>query len=214
MRWTPGTMWAWSGTPSAWSGWTERRWSFPNGSSPSTTAPTPFRLGLERASPIRSSPTASAAPVCPTPPAWWGASVHTGWFEEPVWQPMPAARCATGISSAALWRGVEEKLDYLQSLGVETLYFCPIFEAAENHRYGTADYERVDPMLGSNEDFEDLCAAARARGIRVMLDGVFNHQGFVSRYFNGDGFYPELGAISPRLPLLPLVSLQPLAGSI
>ncbi|MFQ8758725.1 MAG: alpha-amylase family glycosyl hydrolase [Intestinimonas sp.] len=90
--------------------------------------------------------------------------------------------------------GVEEKLDYLQSLGVETLYFCPIFEAAENHRYGTADYERVDPMLGSNEDFKDLCAAARARGIRVMLDGVFNHQGFVSRYFNGDGFYPELGA--------------------
>ena len=106
VRWTPGTMWAWSGTPSAWSGWTERRWSFPNGSSPSTTAPTPFRPGLERASPIRSSPTASAAPVCPIPPAWWGGAAFTpAGSRSRCGSPMPAARCATGISSAALWRG-------------------------------------------------------------------------------------------------------------
>ena len=123
-----------------------------------------------------------------------GRSVHTGWFEEPVWQPDARGEVRNRDFFGGSLAGVEEKLDYLQSLGVETLYFCPIFEAAENHRYGTADYERVDPMLGSNEDFKDLCAAARARGIRVMLDGVFNHQGFVSRYFNGDGFYPELGA--------------------
>ena len=87
-----------------------------------------------------------------------------------------------------------EKLDYIRSLGAETIYFCPIFEAPENHRYGTADYEKIDPMLGTNEEFSLLCAAARARGMRVLLDGVFNHQGFVSRYFNGDGFYPGLGA--------------------
>ena len=123
-----------------------------------------------------------------------GRSVHTGWFEEPVWQPDARGEVRNRDFFGGSLAGVEEKLDYLQSLGVETLYFCPIFEAAENHRYGTADYERVDPMLGSNEGFKDLCAAARARGIRVMLDGVFNHQGFVSRYFNGDGFYPELGA--------------------
>jgi len=87
-----------------------------------------------------------------------------------------------------------EKLDYLKELGVETLYFNPIFEAAENHRYGTADYSRIDPMLGCNEDFSSLCDEAHKRGMRVMLDGVFNHTGYVSRYFNGDGFYPEVGA--------------------
>ncbi len=77
---------------------------------------------------------------------------------------------------------------------METLYFNPIFEAAENHRYGTADYDRIDPMLGCNEDFSRLCDEAHKRGMRVMLDGVFNHTGFVSRYFNGDGFYPDVGA--------------------
>ena len=87
-----------------------------------------------------------------------------------------------------------EKLDYLRSLGVTTLYFCPVFEAAENHRYGTADYSRIDPMLGCEEHFSTLCEKAHSLGMRVMLDGVFNHTGFVSRYFNGDGFYPELGA--------------------
>ena len=77
---------------------------------------------------------------------------------------------------------------------MRTLYFCPIFEAAENHRYGTADYRSIDPMLGTEEDFSRLCQKAHRLGMRVMLDGVFNHTGFVSRYFNGDGFYPELGA--------------------
>ena len=65
----------------------------------------------------------------------------------------------------------------------------------DSHRYGTADYSRVDPMLGTNEDFSELCRQAHRRGMRVMLDGVFNHTGFVSRYFNGDGYYPEPGAV-------------------
>ena len=84
---------------------------------------------------------------------------------------------------------------------METLYFNPIFEAAENHRYGTADYSRVDPMLGTNEDFSELCRQAHRRGMRVMLDGVFNHTGFVSRYFNGDGYYPRAqGRCRARAP--------------
>ena len=87
-----------------------------------------------------------------------------------------------------------EKLDYLQSLSVTTLYLNPIFEAASNHRYNTADYRAVDPMLGTEEDFRELCRQAHKRGIRLLLDGVFNHTGSVSRYFNRDGFYPELGA--------------------
>ena len=90
--------------------------------------------------------------------------------------------------------GVREKLDYLQSLGVRTLYFCPIFESDSNHRYNTADYSRIDPMLGTEEDFQDLCREAHRRGMRIMLDGVFNHTGSNSRYFNANGFYPTLGA--------------------
>ena len=94
--------------------------------------------------------------------------------------------------------GIEEKLGYLKELGVTTLYLCPIFEAASNHRYNTADYEKIDPMLGTEEDFRRLCGSAHALGMRVMLDGVFNHTGSSSRYFNADGFYPSLGAAQSR----------------
>ena len=90
--------------------------------------------------------------------------------------------------------GIAEKLDYLASLHVTTLYLNPIFEAASNHRYDTADYETVDPLLGDEQDFRTLCTEAEKRGIRVMLDGVFNHTGAKSRYFNADGFYPAPGA--------------------
>ena len=123
-----------------------------------------------------------------------GRTVHQSWQEEPEYRPDANGEIRNRDFFGGDLRGVIEELDYLQSLGVETLYFNPIFEAAENHRYGTADYSRVDPMLGTNEDFSELCRQAHRRGMRVMLDGVFNHTGFVSRYFNGDGFYPEPGA--------------------
>ena len=94
--------------------------------------------------------------------------------------------------------GIEEKLEYLKNLGVTTLYLCPIFEAESNHRYNTADYEAVDPLLGTEADFRSLCARAHALGMRVMLDGVFNHTGSNSRYFNVNGFYPDPGAAQSR----------------
>lgn len=81
-------------------------------------------------------------------------------------------------------RGIREKLDYLAGLGVEVLYLNPIFMAASNHRYDTADYLRIDPMLGTEADFCDLCAAAHARGMKVVLDGVFSHTGKDSMYFD------------------------------
>ena len=127
-----------------------------------------------------------------------GRTVHQDWHEDPVpgavrKTPQGKDICNRDFFGGNL-PGVEEKLDYLQELGVETIYFCPIFEAAENHRYGTADYDHIDPMLGDEADFRRLCEAAHARGMRVILDGVFNHTGYVSRYFNGDGFYPTVGA--------------------
>ena len=71
--------------------------------------------------------------------------------------------------------GVAEHLDYLADLGINAIYFNPIFRSGSNHRYHTHDYYQVDPMLGGNAAFRTLLDAAHARGIRVILDGVFNH---------------------------------------
>jgi len=90
--------------------------------------------------------------------------------------------------------GVRERLDYLQDLGVTALYFNPIFQSASNHRYHTHDYYKIDPLLGGDEAFDALLAECQRRGIRIVLDGVFNH---TSR-----GFFPfndvlENGPASP-----------------
>ena len=97
--------------------------------------------------------------------------------------------------------GIIEKLDYLKSLNVRTIYLSPIFEAASNHKYDTGDYERIDPLFGDENIFRRLCSEADALGMRIILDGVFNHTGDDSRYFNRYGSYPELGACqSPESP--------------
>jgi cyclomaltodextrinase len=71
--------------------------------------------------------------------------------------------------------GVAEHLDHLETLGVNAIYFTPIFQSASNHRYHTHDYEKVDPMLGGDAALRRLLDAAHDRGMRVVLDGVFNH---------------------------------------
>ncbi|MCO5228514.1 MAG: glycoside hydrolase family 13 protein [Thermomicrobiales bacterium] len=71
--------------------------------------------------------------------------------------------------------GIVEHLDYIQELGVNALYLNPIFQSASNHRYHTHDYFHVDPLLGGDAAFDELLEACHARGIRVVLDGVFNH---------------------------------------
>lgn len=90
--------------------------------------------------------------------------------------------------------GIREKLDYIAGLGIEILYLNPVFMARSNHRYDVADYERIDPMLGDEEEFRSLCLAAQKRGIRILLDGVFSHTGADSRYFNRYGRFPDMGA--------------------
>ncbi len=91
-------------------------------------------------------------------------------------------------------KGIEQKLPYLQSLGVSCLYLNPIFEAHSNHRYNTADYKKIDPHLGDEEDLLSLIKAAEKYGISILLDGVFSHTGDDSRYFNRYGRYDETGA--------------------
>ena len=97
--------------------------------------------------------------------------------------------------------GIVQKLDYLESLGVTCIYLNPVFEAHENHRYNTANYRRIDPLLGTNQDFQRLCTEAARHGIRVILDGVFSHTGADSIYFNKFGRYDTEGAYnSPNSP--------------
>ena len=91
-------------------------------------------------------------------------------------------------------QGITAKLDYLEALGVTCLYLNPIFESSSNHRYNTADYSRVDSMLGTEQDLKTLIDEAKKRGMGIILDGVFNHTGSDSIYFNKNANYPCIGA--------------------
>lgn len=86
-------------------------------------------------------------------------------------------------------RGIVKRLPYLAQLGVQILYLNPIFKAYSNHRYDTADYRKIDEMLGTEADFIALCDAAHRRGMRVILDGVFSHTGSNSVYFDRENIF-------------------------
>ncbi|TAH72105.1 MAG: glycoside hydrolase family 13 protein [Anaerolineaceae bacterium] len=94
--------------------------------------------------------------------------------------------------------GIMRKLPYLRDLGISVVYLNPIFKAYSNHKYDTGDYEEIDPMFGSNELFEELCRKALGYGIRIILDGVFNHTGSDSKYFNKEGSYEAVGAYQSK----------------
>jgi glycosidase len=97
-----------------------------------------------------------------------------------AWEAMPTPQ---GYKGGNLW-GVIETLDYLQELGINAIYFTPIFQSASNHRYHTHDYYQVDPLLGGNTAFEQLLADAHQRNIKIVLDGVFNHASRGFFFFN------------------------------
>ena len=94
--------------------------------------------------------------------------------------------------------GVIEKLPYLEELGVTCIYLSPVFEAASNHKYDTGDFMKIDVAFGGDEALEKLCGSAGELGIRVILDGVFNHVGSDSKYFNRYGRYDNPGAYSDQ----------------
>lgn len=91
-------------------------------------------------------------------------------------------------------KGIIEKLPYISSLGVNVIYLNPIFKAYSNHRYDTGDYMQIDPLLGDINDFKELVDKAHELGIKIVLDGVFNHTGDDSLYFNKYGSYDSVGA--------------------
>ena len=94
--------------------------------------------------------------------------------------------------------GIIEKLDYLKELGVTCLYLSPIFEAYSNHKYDTGDYMAVDSMFGGEKALEELIAEAKQRDIHIIFDGVFNHTGADSIYFNKFGSYNSIGAYQSK----------------
>lgn len=94
--------------------------------------------------------------------------------------------------------GIIRKIPYLKELGVNVLYLNPIFESPSNHRYDTADYMKVDPMLGDNQLFNILCQEAKKNGMGIILDGVFSHTGSDSIYFNRENRFEEIGAYQSK----------------
>lgn len=120
--------------------------------------------------------------------------MHEDWNEMMVWEADDRGRIRNNDYFGGDLKGILHKLDHLQSLGVTCLYLNPIFESHSNHRYDTADYSRIDPLLGDEDDLRALTDEAAKRGIRVMLDGVFSHTGADSVYFNREGRYDTLGA--------------------
>ena len=94
--------------------------------------------------------------------------------------------------------GIIEKLDYLVSLGVSVIYLSPIFESPSNHKYDTGDYEKIDEGFGGEKAFTELIEKAGERNIKIILDGVFNHTGADSKYFNKNARYDSVGAFQSK----------------
>ncbi|MBQ5566007.1 MAG: glycoside hydrolase family 13 protein [Clostridia bacterium] len=123
---------------------------------------------------------------------------HNSWDEIPEWRPNKEGVITNTDFFEGDLKGITQKLDYLQDLGVTCIYLNPIFEAYSNHRYDTASYEDIDPLLGNEEDFRTLCEEAKKRGIHVINDGVFSHTGSDSKYFNRQGRYKTIGAFNSK----------------
>lgn len=119
--------------------------------------------------------------------------IHEDWEEEPDSFLNDKNYSAKDFYMGNL-KGIEEKKSYFKDLNVDVLYLNPVFEASDNHRYCTGDFRKIDGFLGSNEDFRQLTNSLHSDGIRIILDGVFSHAGWDSKYFNRFGHYDSKGA--------------------
>jgi len=119
---------------------------------------------------------------------------HKDWYEDVDIKGKPSTGYLACDFFGGSLKGITEKLDYLKSIGIDILYLNPIFEARSSHRYDTADYLNVDPILGGNEAFDELQREAKKKGITIILDGVFSHTGADSKYFNKFDRYEGVGA--------------------
>ena len=121
-------------------------------------------------------------------------TVHRHWDEDVDWAPDENGIVHNNDFFGGNFRGITEKMDYIASLGTGIIYLNPIGKAFSNHRYDTGDYKVPDPMLGTEADFRDMCDAAHARGMKVILDGVYSHTGSNSLYFDRERTFGGNGA--------------------
>lgn len=124
--------------------------------------------------------------------------MRENWEDTPFYRPDENGHVWNNDYFGGDLQGIKEKLPYLQGIGVTCIYLNPIFESHENHRYNTGNYRKVDPLLGTNEDFRDLCAEAKKYGMSIILDGVFSHTGADSIYFNKFNRYDSIGAYNSK----------------
>lgn len=124
--------------------------------------------------------------------------LHENWQETPVFMPNAQGEIVNNDFFGGDLKGITSKLDYLVSLGVNAIYLNPIFKAFSNHRYDTGDYMQIDDLLGDKNDFVELIKNAKQKGIKIILDGVFNHTGDDSLYFNKYNRYDSLGAYQSK----------------
>ena len=120
--------------------------------------------------------------------------IYGNWNDLPIYIKDATGRVIRWDFYGGNLKGILKKLDYLKELGISILYLNPIFKASSCHKYDTGDYEVVDEMFGTNEEFENLCKVAKEKGIRIILDGVFSHTGADSKYFNKFANYKSIGA--------------------
>lgn len=125
--------------------------------------------------------------------------IHENWNDTPDFTPDAEGNWCGDFFGGNL-NGIREKLPYLKSLGVGVIYCNPVFMAYSNHRYDTADYKRIDPMLGTEDDFRQLCESAHTLGIHIILDGVFSHTGSNSVYFDAKRIFGNGAVSSPDSP--------------
>lgn len=123
-----------------------------------------------------------------------GKLLHINWEDTPIFKPNASGQVVNNDFFGGDIKGIISKLDYLQELNVSAIYLNPVFKAFSNHRYDTGDYMQIDPLLGTEQDLSELIEKAKEKGIKIILDGVFNHTGDDSLYFNKYGNYPSLGA--------------------
>ncbi len=119
---------------------------------------------------------------------------HENTNDTPIYKPNEHGEVLNNDFFGGNIKGIIEKLPYLKSLGVSAIYLNPIFKAYSNHRYDTEDYFKIDNRLGTEEDFDELIKKANSLNVKIILDGVFNHCGSRSVYFDIEKKYGDLGA--------------------
>lgn len=124
--------------------------------------------------------------------------VMRNWGEQPYYKPNKDGKILNNDFFGGNFLGIKEKLPYLKSLGVTAIYLNPISSSYSNHRYDTSNYLELDSLLGSEEDFLDLVNSAEKEKIAIIFDGVYNHTGDDSLYFNKYGNFDSVGAYQSK----------------